>query len=82
MIEEYAGPAVIETYTVLYDRSGAVEHGIIVARTNDGRRTLAIVPADDMAMIAFLTEGNREPVGAGGTIVGGGADGLQRWVMA
>ncbi|MXO85815.1 acetyl-CoA acetyltransferase [Altererythrobacter aurantiacus] len=80
--EDYAGPAVIETYTVLYDRSGAVEHGIIVARTNDGRRTLAIVPANDETMIAFLTEGNHEPVGTGGTIIAGGADGLQRWVMA
>lgn len=68
IVEDYAGPAVIETYTVLYERSGAAKWGVVVARTPDGRRTLAKVPPDDAAAIAFLTDGRAEPVGAQGRI--------------
>lgn len=69
IMEEYAGPAVIETYTVLYDRDGSAKWGVIVARTVTGERTLARVPANDSATLAFLTDGMIEPVGTEGTIV-------------
>jgi acetyl-CoA C-acetyltransferase len=68
--EIYEGPAKIETYTVLYDREGKARHGVIVARTPDGARTLAKVPAQDERGIAFLTDGKLDPVNTDGYIVG------------
>ncbi len=78
-IEDYEGPATIETYTVLYKRDGSARHGVIMARTPDGSRTLAKVPGDDAARIAFLTDGTNEPVGSRGAIVRNAA-GEQVWV--
>ncbi len=76
-IEDYAGPASIETYTVFYDRAGAPRHGVIVARTPAGERFLAYAHADE-ATVAFLTSGASEPVGAAG-YAERGADGLIVW---
>ena len=64
--EDYSGPGVIETYTVFYDREGAPRHGVVVGLTDDRRRFLAQVSGDDAEMIAFLTDGAREPVGTRG----------------
>ncbi len=69
VLEEYAGPATIETYTVLYERDGSAKWGVIVARTPQGARTLAKVPAADIAGIERLTNGKTEPVGCSGSIV-------------
>ena len=77
--EDYLGPASIETYTVHYDRAGAPRLGTIVARTGGGARTLAIVPPDDAATIAFLTDGSAEPVGSSGIIMPG-EDKMRVWV--
>ena len=55
--------------------------GVIVARTADGGRTLAKVPAADAAGIAFLTNGEAEPVGSAGTIMADG-EGDQIWHRA
>jgi acetyl-CoA C-acetyltransferase len=76
--EDYAGPGVIETYTVFYQRDGAAKHGVIVARAASGERFLAYVPGDDAGQIAFLTDGAREPVGAAGQAVRSD-DGLTYW---
>ncbi|HEX8381939.1 MAG TPA: acetyl-CoA acetyltransferase [Sphingomonas sp.] len=65
--EDYAGPGTIETYTVLYDRTGAPSAGAIVARNPAGARFLARVPPEDAATIAWLTDGRSEPVGSAGT---------------
>ncbi|WP_395645426.1 acetyl-CoA acetyltransferase [Terricaulis sp.] len=81
LLEDYEGPAAIETYTVFYARDGAAKNGVIVARTPSGARFLAYVPADDASMIAFLTDGAREPVGASGKAVRG-SDGLIVWESA
>lgn len=67
--ETYEGPATIETFTVLYDREGKPRHGVVVARTPEGARTLAKVPAADEAGIAFLVDGRAEPVNSAGHIV-------------
>ena len=75
LVKDYAGPAEIETYTVFYARDGSAKGGVVVARTPDGARTLAKVPAEDAATIAFLTDGGAEPVGAKGEVV---ADGEMR----
>jgi acetyl-CoA C-acetyltransferase len=79
--EDYEGAGSIETYTVLYDRTGAVRHGVIVARNGAGCRFLARLPADDISGIAFLTDGSADPIGSGGVGVRG-ADGLLYWSVA
>lgn len=67
--EGYAGPATIESYTIFYGRDGAPRAGVVVARTPEGKRTLAHVDVGDAAMLAFLTDGKAEPVGTEGRIV-------------
>ncbi|QZD93047.1 acetyl-CoA acetyltransferase [Qipengyuania xiapuensis] len=67
--EGYAGEAMVESYTVHYGRDGTPRSGVVVARTPDGARTLALVPGDDESTIAFLTDGKIEPVGTTGSIV-------------
>jgi acetyl-CoA C-acetyltransferase len=81
IVETYEGPATIETYTVLYQRDGSAKWGVIVAKTPDGSRTLAKVPAGDTAGIAFLTDGRAEPVGSAGDIRGNAA-GDQIWTRS
>jgi acetyl-CoA C-acetyltransferase len=75
----YVGDATIETYTVFYKRDGSPRMGTVIARTPEGKRLLASVPADDEAMIAFLTDGKAEPVGSTGQVVAGDGD-LMHWV--
>jgi acetyl-CoA C-acetyltransferase len=79
--EDYLGPATVETYTVLYDRDGAAQHGAIIARAPGGARFIARVPAADAATIEWLTSGGQEPVGSSGTAVQG-ADGDACWVRS
>jgi len=69
LVDGYEGPAEIETYTIIYDREAQPKFGVILARTPDGRRAIARVPAEDAAMIAFLTSGALEPVGTSGAVV-------------
>ena len=69
LIEDYAGPATIESYTVFYGRDGSPKAGVVAARTPTGDRTLAHVDIGDAAMLAFLTDGKSEPVGTEGQIV-------------
>jgi acetyl-CoA C-acetyltransferase len=69
LVEDYAGPATIESYTVFYARDGSPKAGVVVARTPAGARTLAHVDAGDAAMLAFLTNGAAEPVGTAGQVV-------------
>jgi acetyl-CoA C-acetyltransferase len=77
--EDYLGPATVETYTVLYDRDGSVQHGAIIGRTPNGARFIAKVSAADSAAIHWLTSGEQEPVGMPGTAAKG-ADGDTWWV--
>lgn len=78
LAEEYAGSATIETYTVLYRRDGSVRVGVIVARSPAGERVLAHVPPEDMQILAFLTDGTAEPVGASGHVRREGAHAIWR----
>jgi acetyl-CoA C-acetyltransferase len=73
-----AGNASIETFTVIFDRSGKPERGVVVARTADGCRTLARVPPADGAAIARLMDQERSPVAAAGWLASA-ADGLLEW---
>lgn len=76
--EHYLGPATIETYTVHYQHDWSPRLGTIVARTPDGKRTLAAVLPSDEATISYLTDGREEPVGSAGMIVAGSGD-LREW---
>jgi acetyl-CoA C-acetyltransferase len=77
LLDDYAGPGRIETYTVPYDRGGTPRFATIVGRTPDGARFLAQVAGDD-ALIEFFISGADEPVGTGGRAISG-PDGLTRW---
>ncbi len=75
---DFEGSATVETYTVFYKRDGSPRAGTVIARTPEGRRVLATVPASDEAMIAFLTDGLVEAVGSNGQVIAGD-DGKMRW---
>ena len=65
---DYAGPAVLETFTVMYGRDPVPEFGTVVARTPDGRRLMARVPASDVDALARLMQPAESPVGAAGVV--------------
>ena len=75
---DYAGPATIETYSVIYDRDGAPAYGSIIGRTPVGARVFARIDVADDAALETLLSQDRSPVGDGG-MVSTGSDGLQRW---
>jgi acetyl-CoA C-acetyltransferase len=73
-VEEANGPGTIETYTVVFDREGAPERGIVLGRLQDGRRFLANTPDDRSLLEAFVTA---EEVGREGKL--SHSDGLNRF---
>lgn len=79
--EGWCGPATVESYTIFYDRSGAVSGGVVIARTPADARTCALVDPADAALLAALTDGTGEPVGSAGRIVAG-ADQSRYWTTA
>jgi len=78
LLETYAGEAEIVTYTVFYDREGAPKSGVVVAETPDGERALTYVGREHAPLVAFLTNGESEPVGALGH-VSTDANGVNHW---
>jgi len=81
LLETYAGEGVIDNYTVFYDRDGAPKSGVIVGRAPAGERFLAYVAKEDAVLITFLTDGQREPVGATGR-VSTDAEGVNHWRLS
>jgi acetyl-CoA C-acetyltransferase len=59
------GPATLESYTVLYDRDGAPQRGIVLGRTDEGRRFVANTPEDRQLLEAFVAT---EQVGGAGRL--------------
>ncbi|WP_448035441.1 acetyl-CoA acetyltransferase [Bradyrhizobium liaoningense] len=80
-VTEAGGKGKVESFTVLYGRSGDVEHGVVMLRTEDDRRTLARIPATDGATLAHLLNMDRTPVGSLGEIAMA-ADGVPEWRAA
>jgi acetyl-CoA C-acetyltransferase len=80
-VTEADGKGKVESFTVLYGRAGEVEHGVVMLRTSDDKRTLARVPADDVATLAHLLNMDRTPVGSLGEIVTA-EDGMLEWRVA
>ena len=68
LVEPEPGPATLESATILYQRDGSVERGVVVLRTLEDARTLAHVPAEDRETLALITDDARFPVGLIGTI--------------
>jgi acetyl-CoA C-acetyltransferase len=64
--DDFQGEVSLESYTVVYDRSGDAAFGIVMARSPDGGRVAAKVDKADERSIAFLTDGRAEPVGSKG----------------
>lgn len=80
-VTEASGKGKVESFTVLYGRGGDAEHGVVMLRTADARRTLARIPAGDHATLAHLLDMNRTPVGSIGEITMA-ADGVPEWRVA
>lgn len=68
LVEDYAGPATIETYTILYGRDGTPIDGIVILRTPAGARTMARVPWTDTASMALLQATDASAIGASGHV--------------
>lgn len=83
IVSDHAGPAQLETHTVVYDRDGAASFGVVIARTPDGRRLMARVDPGDEHTLATLTDAHRSPVGRNGEVSRGPATdagpGLLHW---
>lgn len=65
LVEQPDGAATIETYTVMHNREGAPDYGIVIGRLEDGRRFLANV-AGDTSVLDGMTK--REMAGARGRV--------------
>jgi acetyl-CoA C-acetyltransferase len=48
------GRGTLEAYTVVFDREGAPERGIVVGRTDEGRRFVANTPEDRKLLEDFV----------------------------
>src|SRR3954452_225031 len=77
-VTDVSGKGKVESFTVLYGRGGEVEHGVVMLRTENDRRTLARIPASDAATLAHLLDMDRTPVGPQGAIVSAD-DGILEW---
>ncbi|MCA1413662.1 acetyl-CoA acetyltransferase [Bradyrhizobium sp. NBAIM20] len=80
-VAEATGKGTVESFTVLYGRGGNIEHGVVMLRTEDDRRTLARVPASDGATLAQLLDMDRTPVGSFGDIAMA-EDNVPEWRIA
>jgi acetyl-CoA C-acetyltransferase len=80
-VTDVSGKGKVESFTVLYGRGGEVEHGVVMLRTENDRRTLARIPASDAATLAHLLDMDRTPVGSLGEITMT-VDGVPEWRVA
>src|SRR5690349_1813586 len=67
-VDQAGGKGKVEAFTVIYRGNGEAEHGVVMLRTEDGRRTLARIPANDETGLAHLRNMDRTPVGTVGEI--------------
>lgn len=81
IVTDAAGDAMLETFTVIFDRTGAPEKGVAVLRLLDGKRTMARIRGDDQETLGRLMAPKRSPVGSIGKVVQA-ADGLLEWSVA
>ena len=55
LVEAAQGTAVVETYTVVFDRAGEPEFGIVFGRLEDGSRFIANTEPD-RELLRWMTE--------------------------
>ena len=79
-VGDYSGPAVIESYSIVYGREGQPSHGSVIGRTPDGARVFGKVDVADGAAMATLLSLSASPIGLPGRVTVG-EDGLQLWDM-
>ena len=77
-LTEASGKGRVEAFTVIYRSDGEVEHGVVMLRTEDGRRTLGRIPANDATTLAHLRNMDRTPIGSLGEITMAD-DGVPQW---
>jgi hypothetical protein len=77
----HEGPAVVETYSIVFGREGQPSHGSVVGRTPDGARVFGKIDLGDADAVATLLSLDASPIGLPGRI-SLGEDGLQRWRFA
>jgi acetyl-CoA acetyltransferase len=77
-VTEASGEGTVESFTVIYGRADQIEHGVVMLRTSEHKRTLARVPPRDGATLKHLTDMDRTPVGSRGEIVRAD-DGVLEW---
>jgi len=77
----YAGPAALETFSIVFGREGQPSHGSVVGRTPDGDRVFGKIDVADSDALATLLSLDAHPIGQPG-VVSVGEDGLQRWRFA
>ena len=75
----YAGPATIETFSVIFDREGTPSHAGVVGRTPAGNRIFGHVPGTDTDTIAALLATDTSPIGSPGTVTAATDEALQGW---
>lgn len=68
ILDDYVGPACIETYTIMYGRDGEPIQGVVIVRTPTGVRVMARVPADDVESLDTLRSTERSAIGAAGQV--------------
>lgn len=68
LVDERGGAAMVESYTVLFDRTGEPQQSIYIVRFEDGTRTVANGPCDTDEVVRVTTS---EAVGVRGTVIAG-----------
>jgi acetyl-CoA C-acetyltransferase len=80
-VTEASGAATVESFTAIYGRDNAIDHGVVMLRTSENARALARVPAHDGQTLAHLLNMDRSPVGSSGA-VSRAEDAMLEWRVA
>ena len=78
---EPGGEGLLEAFTVIYQRSGEISHGVVMVRTHSGARTLARVGVEDGWTLGALTDAELSPIGRNGVLRPSG-QGHSEWSLA
>jgi acetyl-CoA acetyltransferase len=80
LVEDFSGPAALETFTVVYGRGSDPEFGTVIARTAAGQRLMARVASNDGPSLQLLTDLSATPIGRVGQVTRG-PDNLLYWTV-
>jgi len=68
ILDDFQGPANVETYTAMFGRDGEPERGVVVVRTDEGSRVLIAVPREQDDTLRSLLDTDSELVGRRGHV--------------